>query len=147
MKTRAFVCVVLVLLLAGCAALQRRAALKNCEFALASVDVANATLSDMTLAVGVSAKNTNDIEVVVDKLTYEFFVNGNRAFEGSIGKNPGIAPGETKILNTTVSVNYAEIGMAIAQAVKDNEAKYDLRGTVYLNSTLGTFVFPVFVSK
>ncbi|MFQ5905366.1 MAG: LEA type 2 family protein [bacterium] len=138
---------VVVLLLTGCGLFARRAALKNCEFSLRSVDLADYTLTDMTLAVGVAAKNTNDIAVTVDRLKFEFFINGKRAFEGSMGQGVNIAPGKTETLNTSLTFNYVELGVAIGQAVKEKQAKYDMRGTAYLSSSIGTFAFPFFVSR
>jgi len=147
MRRGVLVSCVAILLLTGCAFLARRAALKNCEFSLKSVDLADFTLTDMTLAVGVAAKNTNDIDVIMDRLAYEFFINGKKAFEGSMGQGVNIAPGMTETLNTSLSFNYIELGVAIGQAVKDKQAKYDMRGTAYLSSSIGTFAFPFFVSR
>jgi LEA14-like dessication related protein len=136
-----------ILLLSGCGFLARRAALKNCQYSLKTVELAEATLSDMTLAVGISTKNANDVEVEVDRMNYEFFINGKKAFEGSMGQGVRIGPGKTETVTTNVSLNYIELGSALAQAVKDEQANYDVRGTAYLSSSLGTFAFPFFVSK
>jgi LEA14-like dessication related protein len=147
MGRRILVSCLLVLVLAGCGVLARRAALKNCEYSLKSVELSDVTMSDMTLAVGVSARNSNDIEVVVDRMNYEFFINGKRAFEGSMGQGMKIAPGKTEVISSVMNLNYVELGTALAQAVKDDQANYDLRGTAYLSSSLGTFAYPFFVSK
>jgi LEA14-like dessication related protein len=140
------VCLALFVL-SGCGFLARRAALKNCQYSLSSVELAEATLSDMTLAVGISTKNTNDVDVEVDRMNYEFFINGKKAFEGTMGQGVKIAPGRTETVTTSVNLNYIELGSALAQAVKDEQANYDVRGTAYLSSSLGTFAFPFFVSK
>jgi LEA14-like dessication related protein len=136
-----------VFLLSGCGFLARRAALKNCQYSLKSVELSEATLTDMTLALGVATKNTNETEVEVDRMNYEFFINGKKAFEGSMGQGVKIAPGKTETVTTSVNLNYIELGSALAKAVKDEQANYDLRGTAYLSSSLGTFAFPFFISK
>jgi LEA14-like dessication related protein len=140
------VCTV-VFLLSGCGFLARRAALKNCQYSLNTVELSEATLTDMTLALGVATKNTNETEVEVDRMNYEFFINGKKAFEGSMGQGVKIAPGKTETVTTSVNLNYIELGSALAKAVKDEQADYDLRGTAYLSSSLGTFAFPFVVSK
>ncbi len=147
MDRRVVVVSMVVLVLAGCGVLARRAALKNCEYSLQSVELSEVTMSDMTLAVGVATRNSNDIEVIVDRMNYEFFINGKRAFEGSMGQGMKIAPGKTEVINSVMNLNYVELGAALAQAVKDDQANYDLRGTAYLSSSLGTFAYPFFVSK
>lgn len=136
-----------VFLLSGCGFLARRAALRNCQYSLKSVELSEATLTDMTLALGVATKNTNETEVEVDRMNYEFFINGKKAFEGSMGQGVKIAPGKTETVTTIVNLNYIELGGALAKAVKEEQANYDLRGTAYLSSSLGTFAFPFFVSK
>lgn len=147
MNRKVLASLVFILLLAGCTLFAKRGSLKNCEFKFKGVEVTDFSLPEMTLTVMVSAKNTNDIDVVVDKLSYELFINGKKALKGSMGQGVTIAPGETDILNTTVTFNTVEIGPTIAWAVKEGKANYDLRGTVHLGSTRGTFAFPVFVSK
>lgn len=138
---------IIILLLAGCTLFAKRGGLKNCEFRFKGLEVTDFSLPEMTLTVMVSAKNTNDVDVVVDKLSYELFINGKKALRGLMGQGVTIAPGETGTLNTTVTLNAVELGPTIAWAVKEKKAKYDLSGTVHLESSRGTFAFPVFVSK
>lgn len=147
MRSRIIVACLVMLLVTGCGFLARRAALRNCQYSLKSVELAEATLTDMTLGLGVETRNTNDIDVEVDRMNYELFINGKKAFEGSMGQGVKIAPGRTAMVNTSVNLNYIELGSALAQAVKDEQANYDLKGTTYLSSSLGTFAFPFFVSK
>lgn len=138
---------VIILSLAGCTFLAKRGSLKNCEFGFKGVEVTDFSLPKMTLTVMVTAKNTNDIDVVVDKLSYELFINGKKALTGLMGQGVTIRPGETGILNTSVTLDAVELGPTIVWAVKEGKAKYDLSGNVHLGSSRGTFAFPVFVSK
>jgi len=147
MRRGVVVACAVIFVLSGCGFLARRAALKNCQYNLESVKLSEATLTDMTLALGVLTKNTNEVEVEVDRMNYEFFINGKKAFEGAMGQGVKIAPGRTETVNTTINLNYIELGSALAQAVKDEQANYDVRGTAYLSSSLGTFAFPFFISK
>lgn len=146
MGRKALICL-LVLLFAGCGFFTRRAGLKNCEYSLQSVTITEATLTDMTLDVGILTKNTNDTEVAVDKMDYEFFINGKKAFQGAMGQGVTINPGGSETIRSEIKLDYVELGSAIAQSVKDEQANYDIRGTVYLKSSLGTFPFAFFVSK
>ena len=138
---------IIILLLAGCTLFAKRGSLKNCEFRFKGVDVTDFSLTEMTLTVMVTAKNTNDIDVVVDKLSYELFINGKKALKGLMGQGVTIPPGKTGTLNTTVTLDAVELGPTIAWAIKENKANYDLRGSVHLGSSRGTFSFPVFVSR
>ena len=147
MDKKALAFFVIILLLAGCTLFAKRGSLKNCEFRFKGVEVTDFTLPEMTLSVTVTAKNTNDIDVVVDKLSYELFINGKKALKGLMGQGVTIPPGKTGTLNTTVTLDAIELGSTIAWAVKEKKANYDLRGTVHLGSSRGTFSFPVFVSK
>lgn len=134
------------LLLANCFIFQR-VAVKNCQFSLESVDLVQVALSDLTLGLKIGVKNPNSIDVVIDRLGYQFFVNEHGVFTGSTGEGSKIPAGSSKTLTTQVKLNYLEIGSAVVSAIREQKAHYKLTGTVYLDTALGTFSFPVTILK
>jgi len=133
-------------LLANCFIVQR-VAVKNCQFSLDGVDLIQLGLTDLTLGLKIGVKNPNSIDVVIDRLAYQFFVNDRSVFTGSTGEGNTIAAGGSKVITTQVRLNYLDIGSAFVTAIKERKAHYKLTGTVYFDTALGTFSFPVTILK
>lgn len=137
---------IIFVLLLNCFIVQR-VAVKNCQFSLESVDLVQATLADFTLCLKIGVKNPNTIDVVIDRLSYNFFVNEHSVFTGSTGEGSKIPASGSKTLTTPVKLNYLDIGSALVSAIKERKAHYKLTGTVYFDTVLGTFSYPVTILK
>lgn len=129
-------------ILPGCF-ISKRAALKNCEFRLADVNIKELALTYLRLELVIDVYNPNAIEVVVDRMKFDLYVNDERIASGTSNFKQKIASGESGKLKPVVQVNYTEVSTALLSAIKKLSAKYKVVGTVYFDTIVGTASFPV----
>lgn len=127
----------------ACSAIQERLALKNCKFALASVDAYDFGFSNMKLDFVIKVDNPNDVDATLDKLTYDFLVNATEVFNGTTGRQVKIPAKQSHSFTTTVTLEYAKIGQALVEAIRLEKADYAVNAEAHINTPLGEIVQPV----
>ena len=142
MKKIAIVLVALTLLI-GCSEILKRIAVKELKFSFTGVSLLNYTLSDMTLKVDLKAKNPNDIDAVIDRLEYSFYINEMNAANGTTARKVTVKAGGEKAISTNLTINYLNLGAAILKAVQEKKADYKIEGTVYIDTQIGSISFPI----
>jgi LEA14-like dessication related protein len=127
----------------GCTEFMKRVAVKELDFDLHKVSLIDYNLTIMKLKVDLKAHNPNDIDAVIDRLDYSFYINEKNAANGTTARKETVKAGKEKILSTTLSVNYINLGAAILEAVKNQKADFKLEGTVFVETPIGAITFPV----
>ena len=139
----------IVLALAGslaassCAELMQRLALVNCKYSFHDIAPVNIGLTSLDLRLGIKIDNPNSVNVILDSLGFDFFINENRIFQGTASNRLEIPTGTSSILEQVISISYFEAGAAIIKAIKDNRADYRLTGTAHYDTPIGRLAFPV----
>lgn len=143
-EMRKIVIILILLTLSfGCTEFMKRLAVKELDFSLLRVSLINYTLSDMTLKLDIMAKNPNDIDAVIDRLGYSFFINEKNAANGSTLKKVTVKAGRKKTVSTELTIDYLNLGAAILKAVQEKKANYKIKGTVYIDTQIGSISFPI----
>jgi hypothetical protein len=142
--------VVAILLLAiaatACGMKERRLAIRNCRFALRSVKPVGLDLFGARFEIGIAVENPNDLEAVLDRFDFDFYLNGNRIAETHNPRKLVVPPGESRDLRLEVTVPYASAAKLV-QTIRSNDFKdYRVAGQVYISTAVGNFEFPVDVS-
>lgn len=121
----------------------KRVAVKELEFNLKRVSLVDYDLSTMTLKIDLDAYNPNDIDAVIDRLDYSFYINEKNAANGTTARKETVKAGKEKIVSTTLRINYLSLGVAILEAVKDKKADFRMEGTVFVETPVGAITFPI----
>jgi LEA14-like dessication related protein len=138
----------LALTLAGCGSVAKRKALKDCEFDLADVEVKSVSLSDVDLLVELSVYNPNDVEVIVDRLSYKLWSDKNAVAEGWHRRQEKVPPGEAGVIAFTVKTPLKNLGKGVLNQIRnEGNVTYTLQATVYLDTFFGELEIPVTVRK
>jgi len=132
-----------ILLAISCSAIKERLAIKECKFALASVTPYDFSFSDLKLDFDIKVTNPNDVDAVLDKLDYTFFVNETDVFSGTTGKGFKVAAGKSDDIVTTITLQYTKIGQTIVDALRLKKADYKVKAKAYINTVLGEISYPV----
>jgi LEA14-like dessication related protein len=132
-----------MIVLISCTALQERAAIKECKFRLVSVRAYDFTFSNMKLDFSIRVDNPNSIDAVLDKLVYTFYVNDLDVFSGTTGKTINIPAKKSIDFPTTITLEYSQIGQALAEAMKLKKAAYRMEARAYVSTILGDVSYPV----
>jgi hypothetical protein len=123
--------------------IQQRIAVKNCQWDFVEAAAHSFSLTDMKVDLKISAMNPNQVEVVIDRLDLMLFINERQTVKADFA-GTSININQTKTLTTTLTVPYITVGMAIIDILRKNQpVKYRLDGTVYIDTRLGTFSFPI----
>ena len=134
---------ILLTLSFGCTEFMKRLAVKELDFSLVRVSLIDYSLSDMTLKLDIMATNPNDIDAVIDRLDYSFFINEKNAANGTTAKQVTVKAGGEKTISTNLTINYLDLGAAILKAVQEKKANYKIKGTVYIDTQIGSISFPI----
>ncbi|MBN2379460.1 LEA type 2 family protein [candidate division WOR-3 bacterium] len=134
--------VLLAAMLPGCF-IWKRVALKNCEYKFAGTKIKEIALTYLKLELIIDVTNPNSIEVVFDRIAFDLYVNDEKIAKGSHNVKTKIPSGESAKIRPVVTVNYSEIQAAVLSAIKKFSATYKVVGTVYFDTAVGSFSFPV----
>lgn len=136
----------LVVIVFGCSEIMKRMAVKELKFSLIGVSLIDYNFTDMTLKVDIKATNPNDIDAVIDRLEYVFFINKKNAADGTTLKKVTVKAGKKKTFSTELTINYLSLGAAILEAVQQKKADYKIEGKAYVDTQIGSIAFPVSLS-
>lgn len=130
-------------LLISCAGVQERLALRECTFVLFGVRVYDFQYDRMQLDFIIEAKNPNQIDAILDKLTGTLYVNGVDIFSGTTGEQVRIPAGKSAKFATTTTVEYIKVGTALIEAMQFEKAQYELKAQAHISTLLGDLTYPV----
>ena len=136
------VTVLLAAMLSACF-IFRRTRLQKCEFRFVSTSIKEITLSYMRIAINIDVTNPNRIDVVLDRMRFDLYVNDQNVANGTSNFKVRIPSGSSARISPVVTLDYAQVGAAIISTIKNLGAKYKIVGTVYFDTPLGTMSFPV----
>ena len=124
-----------------------RKGIEKCDFEIQSAKLGRLTLKGVNLKLKINITNPNNLKVIVDRFDYEVFANGKFLAAGSNKDKFEIASNETYLLKTNVFLGYNNLGGFVKQLVKKDKVKYEVKGTVYIKTPLGTINYPVSITK
>ncbi len=133
---------VLVFLLPQCQVAQRLALL-NCKYRFLNVAPSRIGWTSLDLKVSIQVDNPNPMDVVLDRLGFDFFVNGSKVGSGDLREGKTIPAGGSIILEPVLKISYLRAGISVIKAIKNNQANYELRGRATYLVGGREFVFPV----
>ena len=132
-----------LLLTTSCAEILQRLALVNCRYSFHDIAPVNVGLTSLELRLAIKIDNPNAVEVILDRLGFDFFINDNQIFQGNMSERLNIASRGSSILEHVISISYLEAGLAIISAVKQGQAAYRLTGNAEFDTPVGPLIFPV----
>ncbi len=132
----------LAFLLSQCQIAQRLA-IANCKYKFLNVYPVRVGLTSMDLKLSIQVDNPNPIDVVLDRLGFDLFVNGSMVSSGEIAQPITIPAGGRTVLEPTVKISYIRAGISIVKAIKRNQADYEIRGRATYLVGGREFTFPV----
>ena len=131
-----------IILLSACGGfIEKRKAIRNCDFSVADVKLENISAKEASLLFTLDVHNPNTVDVVVDKLSYELMIAGSKVAEGDTIYKLIIKQDETRPLKITIGIIYKGTYEAVLQIVRGKSINYELKGTIYLDTALGYMPF------
>lgn len=130
--------------LTSCGIREKRENLKNCEFELDNVEMANFSFSQVDLIVHVGVMNPNPSDVVVDRLKFDLYTGGNKVANGEQNQNTTIAAGQREVIKLNVSTTASQLGSTLMRALMTGgNVDYRVEGVVFLDTILGEIPYPI----
>ncbi|MBN2379831.1 LEA type 2 family protein [candidate division WOR-3 bacterium] len=134
-----FVLVALALLmLAGCTN-QRPRGIKNCQFHLADMRTTEKELTYAKVELLIDATNPNGVEVIIDRMIFDLYANGNKIGSGASSFQQGIPPGESVKLKGKMSIDYISGIMSLWNMLESSSVSYSLGARVYYETPMGNY--------
>ena len=143
----------LSLVLSGCSAVKQVLNIENPRYSIRNirprVDIAlplSASSIDFDFTVGVD--NPNAVAIKLDRLDFNLFVNDNRILESTSDQRINIPANNYGEMHLQTRVGYQNIRSLfteVADVIRGNRARYELRGNAYYDTPLGRMKFPVTV--
>ncbi|MCR9142466.1 MAG: LEA type 2 family protein [bacterium] len=147
-KGRSLLLALIVTMLVGATACgdlrSKRENLKNCEFELENLEVANFGFSKVDLLVQVGIQNPNPSDVVVDRVVFDLYTGDNKVADGKHNENITVPAGEQRSIKIEVATTPSQLGNTLLKALMSNgSVDYRVDGTVYIDTVLGEIPYPI----
>lgn len=133
----------IIALALSCSAVRERLAIKECKFSLNSVTAYDFTFSNFKIDFEIKAENPNNVDAMLDKLTYDFCVDETDIFSGTTGQSLQIPAGKSKNFATTITLNYSTIAETLLDAIRFQSAVYKVKARAYIKTIIGEISYPV----
>ena len=133
----------IIILGVSCTAVKERLAIKQCKFLFVSVVPYKFTFDNLSLDFTLKGENPNQVDAVLDRFTYTFFVNKTMVFSGETGAGLRIPAKKSKNFKTTLVLEYNKLGDALIEAIRLQKAEYRIKAKVYIKTILGDIGYPV----
>ena len=143
------------ILLTGCSMLARRLKIVNPTYSIRDirprVDIAiplSASSIDFDFMLGVD--NPNSVGLRLDRLDFNVFVNDNPIVDGFTNDRINIPARGYGDVPFRIRVGYGNIRSIfrqVADLVRGNRARYEVRGRAYYSTPIGQLQFPVSVFR
>jgi LEA14-like dessication related protein len=139
--------IIIMLQSAGCTFLEQRLAVKNCKFELSRVEIRKFSLTGLTLGLYIAITNPNSIEVNIDKMDLDFYIEDTKTIKG-LFEPVSIQPKKTMTVSAAVFIPYSIVGMSLVNDMKSKgKINYKLVGTVFIDTQVGVMSFPVTIMQ
>ncbi len=111
--------------------------LKLPDISIGALKLNKITLSGADLELKLNVKNANTFSFLLNKLNYDFAVNGKTWVKGLSQKQMQVKEKGQSSIAIPISLNFLEMGTAIYQMINSSQKlNYQLKGNVDLNSSL-----------
>lgn len=150
MRTRLAIALLALLLPTGCRALGALAGIQNPEYSIRSVrpQIAVAlplSASTIDFDILLEVQNPNSIGLTLDRINFDLLVDNRRIVQGFANEGIRIPAEGIGDVRLEARVGYNELrGLwdEIVQAVRGGRPDYEIRGTAYYDTPLGSLELP-----
>lgn len=133
---------VLMFLFACSSSIESRKAIKNCDFTIHTVQVEKLGLTSFTLRLNVDIYNPNTIDVILDKIEVDVWINDRYVGKGVNRAKRTIEPGQSKNVPLHLSIKYTGAYETIQDIKVGEKLNYKFKGKVYFNTVICNVSFP-----
>ena len=131
----------------SCAIRQARENLRNCEFDLEGLQLLGYSLSAVQLQVNVGIRNPNESEVVLDRMDFKVFAEGDEIGTGQNEGRTEIAPGQRAVVPLRVNATLGALGTALFRSLRGGAIQLRVEGTAYIETILGELPVPFTIEE
>ncbi|MBI5779519.1 MAG: LEA type 2 family protein [Planctomycetes bacterium] len=120
----------------------RRKELKNCDFAIKNARIENIGLTSLTLKLTVDIYNPNRIDVILDKLDVDIWINDNYVGKSVNEQKREIKIGTSENVELIFHIDYTGAYKIYKDIKKGEKPQYRFKGNVYFSTIFGDIAFP-----
>jgi LEA14-like dessication related protein len=138
----------LLSLVVSCGYVKERTDVKNCQFGLADVKVANISLKNIALDFKLDVKNPNTGKVVIERFDFKAYADKTMLAEGRSAQKKELAAGESTNVIISTETDFKNLRSGMKELIlKGKGVEYTLMGTVYLSTFLGEIPYDFKINK
>jgi LEA14-like dessication related protein len=140
-------------LLTGCAAVQQALNIENPRYSIRNihprVDIAiPLSASSIDVDFDIEVDNPNSVGLTLDQIDFDLFVNETRVLDSVSQQGiriPANGRGDVQLRTRIGYQNLRSLWGEIADVIRGNRARYEIRGNAWYNTPVGRLKFPVTV--
>lgn len=99
---------------------------------LQQIDLGEATLNDATLIFQLAVENPNLVPLKVDKVNYQFLLNGQALTKGILDRGLAVEAHSKTLIPVPIQVKYSDLAHSLRDLLQQGRSPYQLDGTVHL---------------
>lgn len=139
-----YLCFVLLMqLVVSCGFVEKRKAIRNCDFTLKGVSLESLDLFGVRYTLNIGVHNPNDIEAILDSFDFALYLNENKLLEGVTKAKLSVPPHKSQDLKIDARSGYSNIAKFVNDIKSDAIKDYKIVGGVNIDTVIGRFYFPV----
>jgi LEA14-like dessication related protein len=152
LKTVTIIAIVIVVIVVvgvaifGYQQVQQREALKNIQISVDGIKVESINLSSASLNFSLRVTNPNTNPATIDRTDYTVFINNISLGSGQNLEKVTIPAGGSVVISQPFTVSYLGAAKSAWSYITQDGVSYNLVGTAYFDSFLGTVSVPYNIS-
>jgi LEA14-like dessication related protein len=136
----------------GCALINKRLAIRNCEFRIAdAASIKYEPFRDpdkLDITLKIDCRNPDKVmEAVLDRLTFNLLVNGQNTTSGTMNKKLNIPPEAVVQFPVNIRLSLSKVQKVVFDVINSGTATYELRGNAFFSTPIGERSVPVTIAK
>ena len=145
---RITILIIVLVLLSSCTAYKQINAIKNLQYNFEGINVGMPSLGKIVLLVDIGIYNPNNVDVEIEEINYEIFIDNKRIAVGETEEDIVIKKNAKTIYSTRIKPELSELKNNLPNIMMGlGNMKVLVKGDVTFNTSVGAHTFPFSIER
>ncbi len=140
--------IIVIVLLSSCTAYKQINAIKNLQYNFEGINVGMPSLGKIVLLVDIGIYNPNNVDVEIEEINYEIFIDNKRIAVGETEEDIVIKKNAKTTYSTKIKPELSELKNNLPNIMMGlGKMKVLVKGDVTFNTSVGAHTFPFSIER
>ncbi len=148
MKKITILFIIIIVFLSSCTAYKQINAIKNLQYNFEGINVGMPSLGNIVLLVDIGIYNPNNVDVEIEEISYEIFIDDKKMATGETEENIVIKKNAKTTYSTKIKPELKELKTNLPNIMMGlGNMKVLVTGDVTFNTSVGAHTFPFSIER